>query len=387
MTNLTKGNISDITAEGDYTVQGTIVAISNRGFILGDGTGYAYYYEGSGFAPNDYTIGDKKKMVGTVSSYNHVYQFPDGTTITDVTTSNYDNTPAVQVLDAAGMSAYNNDLHLSDYVQFEGTLVKSGNYYNIQVADLATDASISFPTSAQTAALDALENKTIVVKGYFAGVSSGHFGVILESAEEISTESITVSPNEINVDASEHDGTLTIAVSNMTITDPNADLAIEFYDGNGTTITKPDWVDFDDFDESGENFSVYYIIAENDGDYRQAFFKVYGMGDTGLVYSNLVSINQEAPVTPPTGDEYDLYSGALVEGDYLIVFDNCAMNTTVTSNRLMFDEVTPDNNVITTDNTAIVWHIAPSGEYWTIYNSTANAYAASTNSKNIMEVN
>ena len=36
--------ISDITATGTYTVQGTIVAKSARGFIVGDGTGYIYYY-------------------------------------------------------------------------------------------------------------------------------------------------------------------------------------------------------------------------------------------------------------------------------------------------------------------------------------------------------
>ena len=143
-------NISNITATGDYTVQGTIVAISNRGFILGDGTGYAYYYKGSEFTPGDYNIGDIKKMSGTVSTFNNVYQFPAETTITDATDSNYNNTPEVQVLDATGIAAYSTNNHLSDYVQFEGTLVKSGNYYNVQVADLATDASISFPTTAQT---------------------------------------------------------------------------------------------------------------------------------------------------------------------------------------------------------------------------------------------
>ena len=250
-----------------------------------------------------------------------------------------------------------------------------------------SDGTTTIQVYTSLYAFDALEGgKTYNITGVYQQFNQTK-EVLPRSADDIEessviTESITVSPNEINVDASEHDGTLTIAVSNMTITDPNADLAIEFYDGNGTTITKPDWVDFDDFDESGENFSVYYIIAENDGDYRQAFFKVYGMGDTSLVYSNLVSINQEAPVTPPTGDEYDLYSGALVEGDYLIVFDNCAMNTTVTNNRLMYEEVTIDNNAIITDNVNIVWHIAPSGEYWTIYNAEATAYAASTNAKN-----
>ena len=84
----------------------------------------------------------------------------------------------------------------------------------------------------------------------------------------------------------------------------------------------------------------------------------------------------------PSGDQYELYSGALVEGDYLIVYDGGAMNTTVTSDRLQYEAVTATNNVITTDNAAIVWHIAPSGQYWTIYNANADAYAASTGAKN-----
>ena len=85
---------------------------------------------------------------------------------------------------------------------------------------------------------------------------------------------------------------------------------------------------------------------------------------------------------PPTGDEYALYTGGLVEGDYLIVYDGGAMNTTVESDRLQFEVVTATNNVIVTDNAAIVWHIAKSGEYWTIYNADADAYAASTGVKN-----
>ena len=84
----------------------------------------------------------------------------------------------------------------------------------------------------------------------------------------------------------------------------------------------------------------------------------------------------------PTGDNYTLFTGTLVEGDYLIVYDGKAMNTTVTSDRLQYEEVTANNDVITTNNAAIVWHIAPSGNYWTIYNVNENAYAASTGAKN-----
>lgn len=81
-------------------------------------------------------------------------------------------------------------------------------------------------------------------------------------------------------------------------------------------------------------------------------------------------------------NEYALYSGSLTEGDYIIYYDGKAMNTTVTSDRLQYNEVTPSNNKITTTNAAIIWHIASSGDYWTIYNEEANAYAASTGAKN-----
>ena len=86
----------------------------------------------------------------------------------------------------------------------------------------------------------------------------------------------------------------------------------------------------------------------------------------------------------PSGNEFTLITSAdeFVEGDYIIVYDDGAMNTTVTSDRLQYTEVTPTSNVITTDDATIIWHIAKSGEYYTIYNAGANKYAASNGTKN-----
>ena len=111
--------------------------------------------------------------------------------------------------------------------------------------------------------------------------------------------------------------------------------------------------------------------------------KVYGLdAEANDIYSELITITQAAAATPGTGDSYELFSGELVEGDYIIYYDGKAMNTTVENDRLQYVEVTPSNNVITTENAAIVWHIAKSGEYWTIFNADADAYAASTGVKN-----
>lgn len=88
------------------------------------------------------------------------------------------------------------------------------------------------------------------------------------------------------------------------------------------------------------------------------------------------------PDPTPSGNTYTKYTGNLVEGDYIIVYNACAMNTTVSSDRLQYTEVTPADDVISDPADDIIWHIAKSGDYWTIYNASVNKYAASTGAKN-----
>ena len=83
-----------------------------------------------------------------------------------------------------------------------------------------------------------------------------------------------------------------------------------------------------------------------------------------------------------SSNEYELYSGSLTEGDYIVYYSGKAMKASVTSSRLGYAEVTPANNKITTTDATIVWHIAQSGSYWTIYNASAKNYAAGNGTKN-----
>ena len=84
---------------------------------------------------------------------------------------------------------------------------------------------------------------------------------------------------------------------------------------------------------------------------------------------------------------YSLYSGNLTEGDYVIYYSGRAMKNTVSSNRLEYAEVTPSDNKIINPDASIVWHIAPSGDYWTIYNSAVEKYAAGNGTKNQAALN
>ena len=195
------------------------------------------------------------------------------------------------------------------------------------------------------------------------------------------TPSITLSAYTIDATAEETDGGLTVTYKNI-----ETSLGVEIHWFESTTSTAPlseapEWIDAD-FDS---NLNVEYLIGANTGDARTAYFKVYGLdADANTVYSDIVTVTQAAYIPPVIGNNYVLYTGNLVEGDYLIVYDNGAMKNTVSNNRLQYVDVTENtnNNVIITDDAAIVWHIAQSGDYWTIYSAAANAYAASTGTKN-----
>ena len=181
--------ISDITATSTaYTVVGTVVATNNRGFVIGDGTGYVYTYLN---ATPSQSVGDKVKISGTTGTYGQIIQFTNSATITAETTSAYDGTPAATVINA--VPDYSTGLHLSTYLQFEGELEESSSNYYITVG--SDQIQISYPTTAQASALSALDGKTVRVKGYFSGNnSSGYFSVMMESVEEVTNPTLSADP-------------------------------------------------------------------------------------------------------------------------------------------------------------------------------------------------
>ena len=71
----------------------------------------------------------------------------------------------------------------------------------------------------------------------------------------------------------------------------------------------------------------------------------------------------------------------LVEGDYLIVYEWMAMNNVVSRDEFQFEDVDVINDVISTSDAKIIWHIAYNNDYdyWTIYNAAAGEYAGAKN--------
>lgn len=363
-------NISDITEVGAaYTVRGTVVATNAKGFVIGDGTGYVYYYKNG--TPTQ-RVDDMVTISGTTGTYGQIIQFTNSATVAEAEESNYDNTPAAEVITA--VPDYSEGYHLSTYLEFEGALTKSDGNYFITLGE--DQIQISYPTTAQGTALGTLDGKNVHVMGYFSGInSSGYFSVMLSSIEEVaSTEpSITVDPTTIEAPAEGADGTITVTYNNIT----DAAAEVYFCNANGEGATY-DWI----VAEINADDDVEYVIDANEGEARTAYMKVYALDDEGGdVYSELITITQAKYVAPDVEvDPAVAGVGAFVKvtsteditaGNYLIVYEgndthdavafNGALTTLDVVNNGIKVAIVGDKIPATSATVAATFTIQPSG--------------------------
>ena len=95
-----------------------------------------------------------------------------------------------------------------------------------------------------------------------------------------------------------------------------------------------------------------------------------------------LTLKDENCTKKAAANNFVLHEGELVEGDYLIVYSGKAMKAAVVSERLSYDDVTVKDTRIENSDESIIWHIAQSAEYWTIFNDNTKSFAASTGAKN-----
>ena len=127
----------------------------------------------------------------------------------------------------------------------------------------------------------------------FACYKSGQKKAVLFVKEGSSTStepSITVNTTSIDIPAEGADGTIEVTFTNV---DPEL-TEVVFYDADGTTETTCDWIAAE---INGNN--IEYLVDENEGEARTAYFKVYGLDNDGNnVYSELITITQAAAPAP-----------------------------------------------------------------------------------------
>ncbi len=211
------------------------------------------------------------------------------------------------------------------------------------------------PTSISSPNMSIAGNKTVTVSYTESGVTKTTTFNITVSAVTLTSISVSGQKTNFQVDDTfSFGGTVTAHYNNSTTSDVTASATFSGYNmstaGNQTVTVS-----------YGGQTTTYTIQVLASGSGNPVIEIDTGGGSDGT---------------------YSLYSGALTEGNYLIVYDNYAMKNTVSSNRLTYESVSPSNDTISNPDASLIWHIAPSGNYWTIYNSTVEKYAASSGSKN-----
>ena len=218
-------------------------------------------------------------------------------------------------------------------------------------------------------------------------------GVVLTlsaSANSLYIQSYTITYEEVGGDnasvSADPESVTNIAFAG--VTDQTIDLTYENITGyetevtvhpnaDGTVTLSPAWLtasvsDADDY------ATVTYSVSANEGAARTAYIKVYTT-DGDKEATTIIPVSQ---VSAPTGT-FELFSGALEEGEYIICSGTNALKNTATSSpRIEAATVTISENKIENPDESLVWKIeALTGDddgYWTFYNKAGDVYAAFT---------
>lgn len=225
--------------------------------------------------------------------------------------------------------------------------------FDIALSNITSEKTIQFTSSA---------SKRFVVWGATYEVASS--GDDPTPTPSLSVSSTTIDFGKVYQNASVENKTVEVTFANLTGSVTYSGLSSPF-SATGTISS------------SGNSIT---IVANTStiGEYSQSL-TIQSSSDN---LSKEVTVTMNVRAVPETGT-FKLFSGDLVEGDYVFVVDSKAMTNTVSSNRLTNTDVAiSGDNKITNPEETIIWHVAKSGDYWTIYNDAIAKYAAATGTKN-----
>lgn len=254
---ITTSTFGAITAEGTYKVENAVVVnVTLKGYLLYDGTGYAYVYVGS---KTDYAVGTKMTVTGAVTYYYKMMQIAP-TIVEDVTTVEVTH-PEAEEINGAAIDAYMS-APTYKYVKVTGKL-SVDSFTNLIVEGTTNTVSVSYFDGD----LSALNEKDVTLYGYLGGsnTSKGYATMYLVSYEEVAAD----EPSEVTA----YTMTLGVTAGEDGKFAPNSNIS-----GLAKSFKEHTWTATDDSGKDTITFTgdVYY----RDGDASVWYFNKKNPGTT-----------------------------------------------------------------------------------------------------------
>lgn len=157
--------ISSVTSDGNYTVQGTVVAAGNSAYVVADVSGALMVY-GYGHGRS---LGDVVKLTGAVSRYKsdvrNVFQMSNAEVELIRTGDTWSYNP--EQLDQYDINALVGGTATCSEVAVTGVLQRSGNYLNFNVEGASHQVSFYYVDTSLYS--DISDGATVEMKGYIVG--------------------------------------------------------------------------------------------------------------------------------------------------------------------------------------------------------------------------
>ena len=149
-------------------IEGTVLAVSMRGFVMSNDTDVIYVYGGSDWKVN-VEEGDNVKVSGNMNTFwgQREVVLSGEAVVTEKATSEYEY-PDPFVITASNMLDFARAGHSPCPVMFTGTLVYDGLHYNVFLGDDDVLASLEFPTID----MSSYNGKKVRIGGYYIWTSS-----------------------------------------------------------------------------------------------------------------------------------------------------------------------------------------------------------------------
>lgn len=220
-------------------LNGLVTGAYKNGFMLTDNTGSVLIFEKDKCSAK---VGDKVKVAGTKAVYSNLPQIASSDAqalaIEVISSGNEVTYPEAKVLDGAAFDGYS--AKTNEYISYTGTVVKSNNYYNIEVAG-ATARKGSLQYIPDSFGAEALIGKQVVVTGYFTGLaaSSTIVNTMVTSLNESSASYLSVSPLSISAKAGDTSASFDVKGNvKWTVSSDNAAYTVSPASGDGAgTVT------------------------------------------------------------------------------------------------------------------------------------------------------